>query len=91
MMMNRKQFCIVSLLALSAPLILAACHHNPPAYQPPVRAYKKQPAQAAVANMQLALEYMRLGKLATARECIEKALKEDSSNPAVQDDGGHGV
>jgi type IV pilus assembly protein PilF len=88
MMMNPKKFCIVSLLALTAPLVLAACHHNPPAYQPPVRTYKKQPAQAAVANMQLALEYMRLDKLATARECIEKALKEDSSNPSVQETAG---
>ncbi len=38
--------------------------------------------------MQLALEYMKLGKLATARECIEKALSEDSSNSAVQETAG---
>jgi type IV pilus assembly protein PilF len=87
MMMNPRQICVVSLVALNAAL-LVACSHNPPAYQQPVRTYKKQPAQAAVANMQLALEYMRLGKLATARECIEKALKEDASNPSVQETAG---
>ena len=38
--------------------------------------------------MQLALEYMKLGKLATAQECIEKALKEDASNPSVQETAG---
>src|ERR1700685_41771 len=69
-------------------LFLTAATNTPPASQPPVRAYKKQPAQAAVANMQLALEYMKLGKLATARECIEKALTEDPSNPSVQETAG---
>ncbi len=88
MMMNPKSLCIVPLLVLTASGVLTACSHNPPAYQQPVRTYKKQPAQAAVANMQLALEYMRLGKLATARECIEKALTEDSSNPSVQETAG---
>ena len=72
--------------ALAAMLLtLAACKSSPPAYQAPQRGtYKKQPAQAAVANMQLALEYMKLGQLATARECIERALSEDSSNASVQ-------
>ena len=77
-----------SVLSLAAALVLTACSHNPPAYQAPTRTYKKQPAQAAVANMQLALEYMKLGKLATARECIEKALSEDASNPSVQESAG---
>src|SRR5271168_1645686 len=68
--------------------LLAACSHTPPAYNPPVRTYKKEPAKAAVANMQLALEYLKLGQLANSRECIEKALKEDSSNPNVQETAG---
>jgi type IV pilus assembly protein PilF len=82
-----KPLRVSAALALMTSLILTACSHNPPAYQPPVRAYKKQPAQAAVANMQLALD-MKLGKLATARECIEKALTEDPSNPSVQETAG---
>ena len=88
MITNSKLLRLSAALALMTSLILTACSHNPPAYQPPVRAYKKQPAQAAVANMQLALEYMKLGKLATARECIEKALTEDPSNPSVQETAG---
>ena len=38
--------------------------------------------------MQLAIEYMKLGKLANARDCIERALSEDSSNPNVQATAG---
>ena len=80
---NTSQYWTIPLLA--ALLTLAACKSSPPAYQAPVRGtYKKQPAQAAVANMQLALEYMKLGQLATARECIERALTEDPSNASVQ-------
>ena len=71
-------------VAVVAGLILSACSHNPPPYQRPVSTYKKEPAKAAVANMQLAIEYMKLGQLANARECIEKALKEDSANADVQ-------
>jgi type IV pilus assembly protein PilF len=71
-------------LALLLTSLLAACKSSPPAYTPPVRTYKKEPAKAAVANMQLAIEYMKLGQLANSRECIEKALKEDPSNPDVQ-------
>src|SRR5271168_5118712 len=71
-------------LAAIAAALLAGCSHTPPAYNTPVRTYKKEPAKAAQANMQLALEYMKLGQLANSRECIEKALKEDPSNPDVQ-------
>ncbi|HTD73641.1 MAG TPA: type IV pilus biogenesis/stability protein PilW [Steroidobacteraceae bacterium] len=77
-----------ALAALLAAGILAACSHNPPAYQQPVRTYKKQPAQAAVANTQLAIEYMKLGQLANARDCIERALKQNASNPDVQSTAG---
>jgi type IV pilus assembly protein PilF len=71
--------------ALTVVLVsLLACNHNPPTYTPPVRTYKKEPVKAAIANMQLAIEYMKLGQLATSRECIERALSEDPSNPDVQ-------
>ena len=49
-----------------------------------MRSYKKAPVQAAAANMQLAIEYMKLGQLANSRECIEQALTEDPANPDVQ-------
>lgn len=74
-------------LALIVGFALSACHSQP-VYQRPVQTYKKEPAQAAQANMQLALEYMKLGKLATARECIERALKEDGGNAYVQETAG---
>jgi type IV pilus assembly protein PilF len=77
-----------ALAALLAAGILTACSHNPPAYQQPVRTYKKQPAQAAVANTQLAIEYMKLGQLANARDCIERALSQNASNPDVQSTAG---
>jgi type IV pilus assembly protein PilF len=65
---------------LSAVLLgccLAACAHK--------SGFKKaSPAEAAVTNMQLALEYMKIGKLAASRDFIERALVEDPSNPEVQ-------
>jgi type IV pilus assembly protein PilF len=84
MMMIAKQFRSLPLLALAAACLLSACNHNPPAYERPVRTYKKQPAQAAIANMQLAIEYMKLNQMANARDCIERALSENASNPDVQ-------
>jgi type IV pilus assembly protein PilF len=84
MMVNAKLLRFGPLLILAGASLLAACNHNPPAYERPVRTYKKQPAQAAVANMQLAIEYMRLNQLANARDCIERALSEDASNADVQ-------
>ena len=84
MQLGTRRVCLAWVLALMLPSLLAACKSSPPAYTPPVRSYKKEPVQAAAANMQLALEYMKLGQLANSRECIEKALKEDPSNPDVQ-------
>jgi type IV pilus assembly protein PilF len=81
---NPKLFRAIPVLAVMAVWTLTACNHNPPAYERPVRTYKKEPAKAAIANMQLAIEYMKLGQLSNARECIEKALSEDSSNADVQ-------
>lgn len=83
-MMQKSKIRSVSLLALTAASLLTACSHNPPAYRQPVRTYKKQPAQAAIANMQLAIEYLKLNQLANARDCIERALSEKASNPDVQ-------
>jgi type IV pilus assembly protein PilF len=74
-----------ALLALS---VLAACHASPPVYQPPDRYKKPDPAQAAVANMQMALEYMRGNNLARARDRIDIALTEAPSNPSVQETAG---
>jgi type IV pilus assembly protein PilF len=84
MKLNPNLLRTLPVAAVMAAMILTACNHNPPAYERPVRTYKKEPAKAAVANTQLAIEYMKLGQLANARECIEKALSEDSSNPDVQ-------
>jgi type IV pilus assembly protein PilF len=45
---------------------------------------KASPEQTAQTNMQLAIEYMRIGKLSEARDFIERALSEDGQNPDVQ-------
>ena len=84
MMMNSTLRRVMPVLALLGVWALSACSHSQPAYQRPVRTYKKEPAKAAVANMQLAIEYMKLGQLSNSRQCIEKALSEDASNPDVQ-------
>jgi type IV pilus assembly protein PilF len=44
----------------------------------------KTGAQAASVNVQLAIEYMKIGKLSAARETIERAMKQDSDNANVQ-------
>lgn len=48
----------------------------------------KTPEAAAGVNVQLAIEYMRLNKLATAREFIERALSQDANNASVQATAG---
>jgi type IV pilus assembly protein PilF len=68
--------------------VLSACHSTPTPYQPPNRTYKPEPAQAAIANMQMAIEYMRLNNLARARERIERALAEAPDNASVQETAG---
>jgi type IV pilus assembly protein PilF len=67
---------------------LTACHPSPPVYQQPDRHKKPEPEQAAVANMQMALEYMRMNDLAHARDRIERALTEAPANPNVQETAG---
>lgn len=44
----------------------------------------KTGAQAASVNVQLAIEYMKLGKLSAARETVERAIKQDPDNANVQ-------
>jgi type IV pilus assembly protein PilF len=67
--------------------LLSACH-SAPAYQNPDSHKKPEPAQAAVDNMQMAIEYMRLNNLARARDRIERALGEAPENASVQETAG---
>ena len=56
---------------------LAACSHD--------NGFKKaSPEVQANTNMQLAIEYMKLGKLASARDFMETALSQDPGNADVQ-------
>jgi type IV pilus assembly protein PilF len=66
---------MVSLAMLG--LTVAACSQNG-------LARGKKGPEAASINVQLAIEYMKIGKLAAARETIERALKEDPGNANVQ-------
>jgi type IV pilus assembly protein PilF len=58
-------------------VVLAGCSHNG-------LAPGKTGEQAAAVNVQLAIEYMKIGKLAPARETIERALSQDPGNANVQ-------
>jgi type IV pilus assembly protein PilF len=66
-----------TLLALILGIGLAACAHEP-------QFKKASPAVQATTNMQLAIEYMKLGKLANSRDLMERALSEDPGNADVQ-------
>jgi len=67
----------LKLLALISAIGLAACSHD--------NGFKKAPpAVQANTNMQLAIEYMKLGKLASARDFMETALSQDPGNADVQ-------
>jgi len=56
---------------------LAACSHNSD--------FKKaSPQVMAATNLQLAIEYMKLDKLASSRDFMERALSEDPGNADVQ-------
>jgi len=72
----------MKLAAVLVLLVLAGCVSS---NKPPVG---RTPKAAATYNVQLAIEYMRLGKLETAREFIERALKEDPHNASVQATAG---
>ena len=56
---------------------LAACSHN-------AEFKKASPAVAAATNVQLAIEYLKIGKLANSRDIIERALSEDPGSADVQ-------
>jgi type IV pilus assembly protein PilF len=75
-------------LVVVAGLTLSACKSSPPVYQPIDRHKKPEPAQAAVANRQMALEYMRLNNLEQARDRIERALGEAPENANVEETAG---
>ena len=67
----------LKMLTLILGIGLAACSHN--------GGFKKaSPEVQANTNMQLAIEYMRLGKLASARDFMEAALSQDPGNADVQ-------
>jgi type IV pilus assembly protein PilF len=67
----------VKLLVMMIVVSLAACSHN--------SGFKKaSPQVTAQTDMQLAIEYMRMGKLAASRDFMERALSEDPGNQDVQ-------
>jgi type IV pilus assembly protein PilF len=71
------KFSSVKMLGVFLGLCLAACSHNSD--------FKKaSPAVTAATNMQLAIEYMKLGKLSSSRDFMERALSQDPGNPDVQ-------
>jgi type IV pilus assembly protein PilF len=66
-----------ALLALIVCCCLAACSHNSD--------FKKaSPKVMARTNMQLALEYLKLGNLASSRDFMERALSQDPDSADVQ-------
>jgi type IV pilus assembly protein PilF len=67
----------VKMLAVILGACLAACSHNSDFR-------KASPAVTANTNMQLAIEYMKLGRLAASRDFMERALSQDPGNPDVQ-------
>jgi type IV pilus assembly protein PilF len=70
---------------------LSACVHNNYNYNS-ANDYgfgkNKDSKQAASINVQLAIEYMKLGKLASSRDYVERALSEDPNSPNVQATAG---
>jgi len=68
---------LAAMMAVMLGSSLSACVHSG-------LAPGKTGAQAAAVNMQLAIEYMKIDKLAAARDTIERALKEDAGNANVQ-------
>jgi type IV pilus assembly protein PilF len=67
----------LTMLAVILGGCLAGCSHDS-------QFKKASPAVTAATNMQLAIEYMKLGKLAASRDFMERALSEDPGNPDVQ-------
>ena len=69
--------------ALATALVLGGCASSGGDLAPGAN-----PKQAAIDNMQLAVAYYKLGKLADARHFIERALEEDPRSPTVQATAG---
>jgi type IV pilus assembly protein PilF len=68
---------MVKILSVILGGCLAACAHDSD--------FKKaSPAVTAATNVQLAIEYMKLGKLAASRDFMERALSQDPGSPDVQ-------
>jgi type IV pilus assembly protein PilF len=67
-----------AMLALILGCCLAACTHNSSDFK------KAPPAVSARTNMQLAIEYLRLGNLVQSRDAIERALTQDPANADIQ-------
>jgi type IV pilus assembly protein PilF len=68
---------MVAVMTATLGSVLCACGHSG-------LAPGKTGAQAAATNVQLAIEYMKLGKLASSREFIERALGQDPNDANVQ-------
>ncbi len=62
-------------------VVLAACAHSPSPSSADIK-------QAAALNARLSIEYLKLGKLADARDFVERALKQDPDNANVQQTAG---
>jgi type IV pilus assembly protein PilF len=67
---------------LAVILVLGACTQS---RETRPRVFKKaSPAVMAATDMQLAIEFMRLGKMSDSRDAIERALSENPANADVQ-------
>ncbi len=64
-------------LCLAAAAVTAACAHSSASSANDLK-------QAAALNAQLAIEYMKIDKLASSRDFAERALKQDPENANVQ-------
>ena len=64
-------------LAIIVGIGLAACSHE-------AEFKKASPAVTAATNMQLAIEYLKLGNLTSSRDAMERALSQDPGNADVQ-------
>ena len=73
----RRSGSMVAWIVMTGALLAACSHHTQFGKKAP-------PAQQAATNMQIAIEYMKIDKLANARDFIERALKQDPGNANVQ-------
>jgi type IV pilus assembly protein PilF len=69
---------ILTVWPLLLALGLTGCVHNDPRFK------KASNADQAATNLQLSIEYMKLGKMAESRDFIERALEQDADSADVQ-------